>query len=257
MYVKSIAVTDYSTGTQYTYSGTDGTWQSIKSNGGTINSSGNGASKVDSAAPAITSVSNGAPVPFEGTHRDTSSSAVRSGYPWVATTLQTSATSTATSYPGLPAGWTVTSSGKVLPPSNPASVSELPFLSALSMCWYSEANLSLQSPSLPISTSQVSLPQASAVGGGYETSTGWDQRGFPTTYIVADSAATQKPVYNQQGFLITSTPTVSTPTAVAQAADTATSAAKVQVHKVANVGAPAKSIGSLLVAACLGGALLL
>ena len=133
MYVKSIAVTDYSTGTQYTYSGTDGTWQSIKSNGGTINSSGKGATPVDPSAPAVTSVSNSAPIPFEGTHRDTSSSAVKSGYPWVATTMQTSSTSTATTYPGLPAGWTVTSSGKVLPPSNAASVSEPPLLSAFSM----------------------------------------------------------------------------------------------------------------------------
>lgn len=125
MYVKSIAVTDYSTGTQYTYSGTDGTWQSIKSTGGTIGSSGGG-SKVDSNAPAVTLVSNGAPVPFEGTHRDTASTAVHSGYPWVASTLVTSPSSTATTYPGLPAGWTVTSSGKVLPPSNAASVSEPP-----------------------------------------------------------------------------------------------------------------------------------
>ena len=126
MQVKSIAVTDYSTGTQYTYTGTDGSWQSISSTGGTINSSGKGASPVVAAAPAVISTSNGAPLPFEGTHRDPAATVVKSGYPWVATTMQTSVSSTATTYPGLPSGWTVTSSGKVLPPSSAAPVSELP-----------------------------------------------------------------------------------------------------------------------------------
>lgn len=257
MYLKSIAVTDYSTGTQYTYSGMDGTWQSIESNGGTINSSNKGATPVDSSAPAVTSVSNSAPIPFEGTHREASSTVVKSGYPWVATTMQTSTTSTATTYPGLPAGWSVTSSGKVLPPSA-ASVSEPPLLSAFRMVQSALADLSLQSLSLPTSTSQVSLPQASAAAGGYKVTTGWDQRGFPTTYTVADSAATQEPKYNNQGFLITSTPTVQSPTAAAQAANSASSAAKVQIHKAAATGgANTMNVGSLLGAVCLGGALLL
>ena len=122
MQVKSIAVTDYSTGTQYTYSGTSGTWDSIQSDG-KINSSGKGASPVVAAAPVITSSSNSAPMPFEGTHRSESTYVKPDTYPWVASTLATSASTTATTYPGLPAGWTVTSSGKVLPPSA-ASVSE-------------------------------------------------------------------------------------------------------------------------------------
>lgn len=256
MYVKSIAVTDYSTGTQYTYSGTDGTWQSIKSTGGTINSSGKGATPIDSSAPAITSVPNSAPIPFEGTHRDASSSAVKSGWPWVGTTMQTSATSTATSYPGLPAGWTVSSSGKAIPPSNAASVSEPPLLSAFRTMEKQQLTRNLQSPSLPTSTLQVSSPQASPAGGGYNISTGWDQQGFATTYTVADSAATQKPQYNQQGFLVTSTPTIQPS---AQAVDSTNSAApKVQVHEaVTTGGAKANKVGPLLGVACLGGALLL
>lgn len=118
----------------------------------------------------------------------------------------------------------------------------------------------LQSPSLPTSTSQVSLPQASAAGGGYSISTGWDQQGFATTYTVADSAATQKPQYNQQGFLVTSTPTVqSSFTPAAQGVDSTSSAApKVQVHEAATTGgARANKVGPLLGVACLGGALLL
>lgn len=116
MQLKSISVSDYSTGTEYQYGDSSGTWQSIVAVDGSVNSGG---SNVDSAAPAVTSSSSGQPIPWSDSH-DPSSTYVRpSEYPWVpeATTLATS-TSTATSYPGLPSGWTVTSSGKVVPPSS-------------------------------------------------------------------------------------------------------------------------------------------
>lgn len=129
MYVKSIAVTDYSTGSQYTYSGTDGSWQSIKSSGGTINGNSGGAvpSVAESAAPAITPTTSNSPMPFGGTYKDpTSTFTTPSVYPWIpmasATTLQTS-TTVPTTYPGLPSGWTVNSQGKAVPPSA-APVSE-------------------------------------------------------------------------------------------------------------------------------------
>ena len=127
MQVKSISVTDYSTGSQYTYGDESGNWQSIKSSGGSINSVGDsGSSSADSSAPAVTAVSNGAPLPFEGTHRESSTYVTPSVYPWVANpTTLLSSTATATTYPGLPSGWTVSSSGKVVPPSA-APVSELP-----------------------------------------------------------------------------------------------------------------------------------
>jgi len=133
MLVKSIAVTDYSTGTSYRYSDTSGTWGSIQAEQGKVNpGGGSGAVVAGAAAPAVTSTSNSAPMPFEGTHHDSSSTYTQPNvYPWVAgaTTLQTS-TVTATTYPGLPSGWLVTSSGKVVPPSA-ASVSEPPSFSAL------------------------------------------------------------------------------------------------------------------------------
>ena len=132
MQVKSIAVTDYSTGSQYTYSGTEGTWQSITAVGGTVNSNGgsgsSGSASQAAAQPATTGTVN-SPMPFQGTHSDKSSSVSQpNAGGWTPTTLQTSSTATATTYPGLPAGWTVTSSGKVLPPSA-ASVSEPPCIS--------------------------------------------------------------------------------------------------------------------------------
>ena len=127
MYCKSIAVTDYSTGTQYTYSGTAGTWQSINAVGGKVNSQGTPSSNQEAAsAPSVTASSNSAPMPFSGTHKDSSSASQPNAGNWSPTTLQTSgATAAASTYPGLPSGWTVTSSGKVLPPSA-APVSEPP-----------------------------------------------------------------------------------------------------------------------------------
>lgn len=128
MQVKSISVTDYSTGTQYKYSGNTGTWQSIVAVGGTVNSGGN--SNVQSAAPAVTSVSSGQPIVFAPAPQGTPIVSTPSGYPWVPlTTLSVAAASaTYSNYPGLPSGWTVSSSGKVVPPSGSALVRMNTFL---------------------------------------------------------------------------------------------------------------------------------
>lgn len=128
MQVKSVLATDYSTGTQYTYGDTSGSWQSIKSSGGTINSSGSSAdASAAVSAPAVTAVSNGAPLPFSGTHRDsTSTYTTPNVYPWVTSVSAVQSASTpVTTIPGLPSGWTVNSSGKVVAPSA-APVSEPP-----------------------------------------------------------------------------------------------------------------------------------
>ncbi|GAB7357132.1 hypothetical protein MBLNU459_g7929t2 [Dothideomycetes sp. NU459] len=112
MTVKSVTAQDYSTGTSYSYSGTSGDWTSIKAAGGSVNG---GPSSVDTAAPAITSTASGA-VPFDGTHRDTTSIQSTPGIgTWALAT--TMATSTSTTYPGLPSGWVVNASGKIVAPS--------------------------------------------------------------------------------------------------------------------------------------------
>ncbi|KAF2495177.1 cell wall glucanase, partial [Lophium mytilinum] len=115
MQVKSLSVSDYSTGTQYKYGDTSGTWQSIVSVGGKINNGGG--SPIESAAPAVTSSSSGQPIPF--IPKSSSEFTTPSVYPWVpeATTMST-ATVSYTTLPGLPSGWTVSSSGKVVPPSS-------------------------------------------------------------------------------------------------------------------------------------------
>jgi beta-glucanase (GH16 family) len=123
MQVASLKVQDYSTGTQYVYGDQSGTWQSIKSTGGTIYAGGSVPTEENS--PAVTSSTNGQPAPFDSSETST---AVRTGYPWVAdsSTLAT-ATATYANYPGLPSGWTVSDSGKVVPPSS-AAVSKLALL---------------------------------------------------------------------------------------------------------------------------------
>lgn len=150
MVVKSIAVTDYSTGTQYSYSGTSGTWQSIQSQGGKINSSGSKAVGPVEDSSSSTSSSESAPIPFSGTHRGAEVTTHANVYPWVATTLATSTTAP-TSYPNLPSGYKT--STVVSPTSSPQDLSG-------------------------------ALP----ADGGLETVTAFDQRGFPTTIVQVKGA---------------------------------------------------------------------
>lgn len=125
MYMKSLSVTDYSTGTSYTYGDHSGSWESITSNGGTINGNIGAAPKEASSAPPVTSTASSGPIPWSGTHKETSSFSTPSIYPWVPESTLSTATSAVTSYSGLPSGWTVTSSGRVQPPSA-ASVTNIP-----------------------------------------------------------------------------------------------------------------------------------
>ncbi|KAB8075767.1 concanavalin A-like lectin/glucanase domain-containing protein [Aspergillus leporis] len=119
MYLKSLKVTDYSTGTEYSYGDQSGSWQSIESKGGKIN--GNSAAETFStvqSAPAITSTVASIPIPWSGTHRQTSSFVTPSVWPWVpkATTAAPKDTRGA-----LPSGWTFSGSRQVQPPSAASS----------------------------------------------------------------------------------------------------------------------------------------
>jgi beta-glucanase (GH16 family) len=103
MYVKSVDVTDYSTGSQYSYSGTSGTWQSITSSGGQINGEGNGAAPPSSgSAPAVTStVPNSAPLAFGNGGGDSAVTATRTGWPWSGTATATLVSVVSSSNSGL------------------------------------------------------------------------------------------------------------------------------------------------------------
>ncbi|ETN39939.1 uncharacterized protein HMPREF1541_06166 [Cyphellophora europaea CBS 101466] len=117
MYLRSIAVTDYSTGSSYTYSGTEGTWQSIQSDGGNVNPQGNGRPASAENPPAVTSTvpnDSSAPLAFDP-HDSGSVYATRTGWPW-------DGTATASI---VPSGWSVDGNGNAHPPSSGA-VSAVP-----------------------------------------------------------------------------------------------------------------------------------
>ncbi|MCJ1473414.1 hypothetical protein MMC13_002065 [Lambiella insularis] len=249
MQVKSVSATDYSTGTQYTYGDTSGSWQSIKSAGGTINSSGSSAdASAAASAPAVTAVSNGAPLPFSGTHRDsTSTYTTPDVYPWVTSvsTVQ-SASTPVTTIPGLPSGWTINPSGKVVPPSAAPST----FLPT------------------PSTSSAAVLPPGSYSGAaaGYDVITQYDQQGFLTVVTEPAWWSTASKSYDVQGYLITPAPAALTASPTSgivvgqEAADTTPSSSSTALMTVATAAAHSnKQLHSLGAAACgiLAGALIL
>lgn len=112
MYMKSIAVTDYSTGRSYSYSGTTGTWESIQSDGGSINPQGNGQPASTGDAPAVTSTvpnDSSAPLAFDP-HDSASVYATRTGWPWEGTATVSV----------VPTGWSIDGNGNAHPPSSGA-----------------------------------------------------------------------------------------------------------------------------------------
>lgn len=76
MVVQSINVQDYSTGSEYKYEGSSGSWQDITAVGGSVGSSGSGTPTVPGGyiQPSVT---------WTGTHQ-TSAATSHTGYPWVA-----------------------------------------------------------------------------------------------------------------------------------------------------------------------------
>jgi beta-glucanase (GH16 family) len=121
MTVQSIAISDYSTGTSYSYSGTSGDWTDIVANGGEVNGNlpASATTIATAASPAITS----------------NSPSIPAGWPWVATaTLSTSSTPVVT-YAGVPSGWTVSDTGKLIPVSAAGVREPPPF--TLAVAWSS------------------------------------------------------------------------------------------------------------------------
>lgn len=209
MSVKSLAVTDYSTGTQYKYRDTSGNWESIVAVGGTVNgNSGAAGSSVATAdIPAVTSASPSIPAGIGGNHGDTSA---LTGWPWVATaTTLSTATSAYTSVAGLPSGWVISSSGKIVPASSAAVSTRLPhpILSFLFLYMLLTNFQSLPASTLSSSAGPQSSLSSSASPAGIEVITGWDDRGFPTTKTVLSGWETMSRSYDDQGSLITGSAT--------------------------------------------------
>ncbi|KAH9908901.1 concanavalin A-like lectin/glucanase domain-containing protein [Xylariomycetidae sp. FL2044] len=97
MSVKSVKITDYSTGTSYSYGDTSGTWESIVSDGGEVNGNADGAGALTTTAVASAATS-------------TSTASVPAG--------GIGGTSSTGSSSDLPEGWIMTSEGKIMPSSS-------------------------------------------------------------------------------------------------------------------------------------------
>ncbi|KAK3394183.1 concanavalin A-like lectin/glucanase domain-containing protein [Podospora didyma] len=117
MSVKSVIVSDYSTGKAYLYGDTTGTWQSIKSDGGKINGNLGKVGSVTVTASAAAATSLSPTIPAGGIGRGNSNSnsggstSTQTGWPWVATGTPSTAGS-------IPNGWIMTPEGKIVPSSS-------------------------------------------------------------------------------------------------------------------------------------------
>jgi beta-glucanase (GH16 family) len=106
MYVKNMVITDYSTGSSYSYSDTSGDWTSITSNGGKINGNLNGAGSLTVTATAGSTATASVPAGALGSSTNTISAT-------------------------LPSGWVMTSSGKVVPSASSEMKPPHPLLLAI------------------------------------------------------------------------------------------------------------------------------
>jgi hypothetical protein len=176
MYVKSISVTDYSTGSQYKYSDESGSWQSIQAVGGSVNGNAGASVSVATSAPAVTATPDTAePIPWSGTHRETSSFSTPSIWPWVPG-------STSSLTDAVPTGWP--SGGSASPPSA-VSVSRVPLKQSFSVD--TDAYQTCQSA---VSSSLSSSGSSSQSGGETETETASTSTTTSTTTSTSTSTST-------------------------------------------------------------------
>lgn len=114
MAVKSALITDYSTGKQYTYKDTSGSWQSIVAVDGAVNGNASGQKNIPTitatgAAPPASQppTTSGPAVPIGGLGKDGSpATKTQTGWPWVGTNPPTGG--------NIPSGWYMTADGKIL-----------------------------------------------------------------------------------------------------------------------------------------------
>jgi len=109
MYVKNLAVTDYSTGKAYKYGDNSGSWKSIKAVEGDINGNfGKAGTLTITASKSTATGEGGAPeVPQGGIGRASGDATItQTGWPWVPGAAPTGT---------IPEGWVMTEEGKIVP----------------------------------------------------------------------------------------------------------------------------------------------
>ncbi|KAJ6782505.1 hypothetical protein PWT90_01650 [Aphanocladium album] len=132
MAVRSLCVTDYSTGKQYRYKDTSGSWGSIEAVDGQVNGNAGGQKNIPTvtatgaSAPTASHATTSAPgVPVGGMGKDGSpATKTQTGWPWVGTNPPTGGS--------IPSGWYMTPEGKILRSAAAALAAPSLLLSAVS-----------------------------------------------------------------------------------------------------------------------------
>ncbi|KAM3514992.1 hypothetical protein MY11210_001351 [Beauveria gryllotalpidicola] len=121
MAVKSLRVTDYSTGKQYRYKDTSGSWESIEAIDGQVNGNAGAQKNIPTVtatgalAPSTPATTSGPGVPVGGLGQDGSpATKTQTGWPWVGTNPPTGGS--------IPSGWYMTPAGKILRSSATATL---------------------------------------------------------------------------------------------------------------------------------------
>ncbi|KPM40674.1 hypothetical protein AK830_g5880 [Neonectria ditissima] len=105
MQVQKIIVTDYSTGSEYKYTDTTGSYESIEAVDGEVNGNADGSSITVTATAAGAAVT--ADVPVGIAVDDSTATATQTGWPWVASARPSTG--------AIPSGWAMNSEGKIVP----------------------------------------------------------------------------------------------------------------------------------------------
>jgi beta-glucanase (GH16 family) len=111
MLVQRVVITDYSTGKEYKYSDTSGSWESIEAVDGKVNGNVDNADAITITASAEgTTATNDVSVPVGGLPQDDSpATATQTGWPWVSDARPSGGS--------IPDGWFINAEGKIVPES--------------------------------------------------------------------------------------------------------------------------------------------
>lgn len=126
MLVKSVIITDYSTGKEYKYSDNSGSWGSIVAVDGDVNGNFDNDDAVTVTATAVGTVATSDLSPVGGIADDGSAAtATQTGWPWVGDASSTNG--------AIPDGWAINSEGKIRPinPEGPAKSVRPPGMTVL------------------------------------------------------------------------------------------------------------------------------
>lgn len=113
MVVRSIIVTDYSTGKEYSYSDNSGSWGSIEARDGEVNGNVGNEDALTVTATAVGTTATSDSVPVGGIGDDSSpATSTQTGWPWNGDE----------SSGALPEGWVMTEEGKIMPEGSSTTV---------------------------------------------------------------------------------------------------------------------------------------